>query len=63
MKANLRYLMLLAVCLIPFTLIGEGKLPERFPIAIGITLAVTIAYWSSYIFLKKKKEKQKNPDK
>jgi len=58
MKANLRYLMLLAICLIPFTFIGEGKLPERFPIAIGITLAVTIAYWSSYIYLKKKKEKQ-----
>ncbi len=58
MKATLRYLLLLAICLIPFTFIDY--LPERFPIVVGITLAVTIAYWSSYVFLEKKRKKQED---
>lgn len=52
--AALRYFMILALCLIPFTFI---EIKERFPIMIGITLAVTLAYWLGYALLQRKKKK------
>ena len=60
MKAVLRYLMLLAVCLLPVTFLLEIK--ERFPISVGIVLAVTAAYWISYAILEKKRKKQENQE-
>jgi hypothetical protein len=61
MKATLRYLMILALCLLPFTFIQNVEFvdKERFPIVIGITLAVTIAYWVSYAIIEKKRREQK----
>ncbi len=60
MKATLRYFMLLAVCIIPFTFMKDGSIVERerFPIVLGITLAVTIAYWVGYVIIEKKRKKQ-----
>lgn len=58
MKAWLRYFMLLAICLIPFTFIDRGALHERFPIVVGVTLAVTLGYWLSLAIIKKKKKQQ-----
>ncbi len=55
MKATLRYFMILALCLIPFTFI---EIKERFPVVIGIFLAVTIAYWIGYALLEKKRKRQ-----
>lgn len=60
MKATLRYLMILALCLLPFTFIQNVEFvdKERFPIVMGITLAVTIAYWVSYAIIEKKRKEQ-----
>ncbi len=55
MKAALRYFMILALCLIPFTFI---EIKERFPVVMGIFLAVTIAYWAGYALLEKKRKRQ-----
>lgn len=52
--AVLRFFMILALFLIPFTFI---EIKERFPIMVGITLAVTIAYWLGYTLLQRKKKK------
>ncbi len=54
MLAVLRFFMILALCLIPFTFID---IQERFPIMVGITLAVTLAYWLGYALLQRKKKK------
>ena len=51
MKAVLRYFMLLAALLIPITF---SSLKQRFPIVVGITLGVTLAYWGMYFWMKKK---------
>ncbi|MCR4966127.1 MAG: hypothetical protein K6A41_10800 [Bacteroidales bacterium] len=56
MKAALRYFLLLAICLVPITFMPY--IPERFPIVIGIVLAVTIAYWGSYAYIEKKRKQQ-----
>jgi hypothetical protein len=52
--------MILALCLLPFTFIQNVEVvnKERFPIVIGITLAVTIAYWVSYAIIEKKRREQ-----
>ncbi|MCQ2291757.1 MAG: hypothetical protein MJZ39_01175 [Bacteroidales bacterium] len=63
MKAWLRYFMLLAICLIPFTFIDRGALNERFPIVVGVTLAVTIGYWVSYAIIERKKKQQEGEKK
>lgn len=61
MKTVLRYFMVLAVCLIPFTFVKVGTLNERFPIMIGITIGVTIAFWvGNAIIQKKRKQQEKN---
>ncbi len=59
MKATLRFFILLAAFLIPFTFLGQGAnaLGERFPIMVGITLAVTIGYWGCYAFLERKRKR------
>lgn len=54
MLAVLRFFMILALFLIPFTFI---EIKERFPIMVGITLAVTLAYWLGYALLQRKKKK------
>ena len=51
MKAVLRYFMLLAALLIPITF---SSLKQRFPIVVGITLGVTLAYWGMYFLMKRK---------
>ena len=51
MKAVLRYFMLLAALLIPITF---SSLKQRFPIVVGITLGVTLAYWGLYFLMKRK---------
>lgn len=60
MKAVLRYFMILALFVIPFTFIKDVEFvdAERFPIVIGLTLAVTIAYWVSYAIIEKKRKQQ-----
>ncbi len=58
MKAALRFFIILAVFLIPITFIEMGSLSERFPIIIGVTLAVTIGYWVSYAIIEKKRKQQ-----
>lgn len=60
MKTTLRFFILLTALLIPFTFVQQGTLGERFPIMVGITLAVTIGYWTAYIFLEKKRKKKEN---
>lgn len=62
MKATLRFFIILAIFLIPTTFIEIGSLSERFPIIIGITLAVTIGYWVCYAIIEKKR-KQQSPNK
>ena len=52
--AVFRFFLLLAICLLPFTFL---EVKERFPIMVGITLAVTIAYWLGYAILQRKKKK------
>ena len=52
--AVLRYFIILAVCLVPFMFID---IAERFPIMMGITLAVTLAYWLGYALLERKRKK------
>ena len=52
--AVFRFFLLLAICLIPFVFLD---IKERFPIMVGITLAVTIAYWLGYALLQRKKKK------
>jgi len=54
MKAVLRYFMILAICLIPFTFID---IKERFPIMIGITVGVSIAFWVANTIIEKKRKK------
>ena len=49
MKAVLRYFMLLAALLIPITF---SSLRDRFPMVVGITLGVTLAYWGMYFWMK-----------
>jgi len=61
MKAALRYFLLLAICLVPITFMPY--IPERFPIVIGIVLAVTIAYWGCYAYIEKKRKQQDNDGK
>lgn len=56
MMAVFRFFLLLAICLLPFTFL---EIKERFPIMVGITLAVTIAYWLGYAILQRKKKKMK----
>ena len=56
MKAAFRYLLLMAICLVPITFMPY--IPERFPIVIGIVLAVTIAYWGSYAYIEKMRKQQ-----
>jgi hypothetical protein len=51
MKAVLRYFILLAALLIPITF---SSLKQRFPVVVGITLGVTLAYWGMYFWMKKK---------
>ena len=51
MKAVLRYFIILAAFLIPFTF---SSVKQRFPIQVGITLGVTLAYWGRYFWMKKK---------
>ncbi|MBO7491226.1 MAG: hypothetical protein J6T59_02170 [Bacteroidales bacterium] len=46
----------MAICLVPITFMPY--IPERFPIVIGIVLAVTIAYWGSYAYIEKKRKQQ-----
>lgn len=58
MKATLRYFIVLAVCLIPFTYLGEIK--DRFLIQLGILFGVSAAYWISYALIKKKQGEQRN---
>lgn len=60
MKATLRYLLILALFIIPFTFMKDVEFidSERFPIVIGLTFAVTIAYWVSYAIIEKKRKKQ-----
>ena len=58
MKAALRFFIILAVFLIPITFIEMGSLSERFPIIIGVTLAVTIGFWVSYAIIEKKRKQQ-----
>lgn len=57
MKAVLRFFIILAAFLIPFTFLATD-LKERFPIMMGVTLAVTLGYWISYAILKKKHKQQ-----
>ena len=47
----MRYFMLLAALLIPITF---SSLKQRFPIVVGITLGVTLAYWGMYFWMKRK---------
>ena len=47
----MRYFMLLAALLIPITF---SSLKQRFPIVVGITLGVTLAYWGMYFLMKRK---------
>jgi len=54
MMAVFRFFLLLAICLLPFTFL---EIKERFPIMVGITLAVTIAYWLGYALLQRKKKR------
>lgn len=54
MMAVFRFFLLLAICLLPFTFL---EIKERFPIMVGITLAVTIAYWLGYAILQRKKKR------
>ena len=54
MMAVFRFFLLLAICLLPFTFL---EVKERFPIMVGITLAVTIAYWLGYALLQRKKKR------
>ena len=54
MKAVLRYFILLAALLIPITF---SSLKQRFPVVVGITLGVTLAYWGMYFWMKKKGDK------
>ena len=54
MKAVLRYFILLAALLIPFTF---SSVKQRFPMVLGITLGVTLAYWGMYFWMKKKGKK------
>ena len=54
MMAVFRFFLLLAICLIPFTFL---EVKEKFPIMVGITLAVTIAYWLGYAILQRKKKR------
>lgn len=56
MKAFLRYFLIMAICLVPVTFMPY--IPERFPIVIGIVLAVTIAYWGSYAYIEKRRRQQ-----
>lgn len=55
MKAVLRYFMLLAALLIPITF---SSLKQRFPMVVGITLGVTLAYWGMYFLMKRKGKQQ-----
>ena len=52
--AVFRFFLLLAICLLPFTFL---EIKEKFPIMVGITLAVTIAYWLGYAILQRKKKR------
>ena len=52
--AVLRYFIILAVCLVPFMFL---EIAERFPIMVGITFAVTLAYWIGYALLERKRKK------
>ena len=54
MMAVFRFFLLLAICLLPFTFL---EVKEKFPIMVGITLAVTIAYWLGYALLQRKKKR------
>jgi len=56
MMAVFRFFLLLAICLLPFTFL---EIKEKFPIMVGITLAVTLAYWLGYALLQRKKKKLK----
>jgi uncharacterized PurR-regulated membrane protein YhhQ (DUF165 family) len=61
MKAVLRFFIILAAFLVPFTFLATD-LKERFPIMVGITLAVTLGYWLSYAILEKKRKQQESQD-
>ncbi len=53
MQNVLRYFIILAALLIPFTM---SSLRNRFPILVGITLGVTLAYWGMILLFRKKKK-------
>ena len=57
MKTVLRFFIILAAFLVPFTFLATD-LKDRFPIMVGITLAVTLGYWLSYAILEKKRKQQ-----
>lgn len=57
MKNTFRYFVLLAALLIPLTF---SSIKDKFPIMVGVTLGVTLAYWGMVIFFKKKEQKQKS---
>ncbi len=56
MKALLRFFILLSALLIPLSFLGQGSVGERFPIMLGVTLAVTLGYWIGYAILEKRKK-------
>jgi len=52
MKNTFLYFLLLAAIILPLFLLFEHE--EKFPILIGITLGVTIAFWGALFIMKRK---------
>lgn len=60
MKAVLRYLIVLATCLIPITFVDGIK--DRFLVELGVLFGVTAAYWIGYFIIEKKRKNQSDQD-
>jgi len=56
MKNTFLYFLLLAAIILPLFLLFEHE--EKFPILIGITFGVTIAFWGAIIVMKRKSKKR-----
>lgn len=57
MKETFRFFVILAALLIPLTF---ASIKEKFPIMVGVTVGVTLAYWGMVIYSKRKEKKSKN---
>ena len=53
MKETFRFFVILAALLIPLTF---ASIKDKFPIMVGVTIGVAIAYWGMILYLKRKEK-------